>query len=34
MKKLFVAFAGLVLSLSMMQSVEAKTVQVSALEDF
>lgn len=34
MKKLFMAFTALVLSISMMQSVEAKTVQVTALHDF
>ncbi|MBD5403000.1 hypothetical protein HDR58_09450 [bacterium] len=34
MKKLFMAFMGLVLSVSLLQSVEAKTVQVSALENF
>lgn len=34
MKKLFMAFAALVLSISLSQGVEAKTVQVTALEDF
>ncbi len=34
MKKLFMAFAALVLSISLFQGVEAKTVQVTALEDF
>ena len=34
MKKLIMAFAGLILSLGLMQSVDAKTIQVSALEDF
>ncbi len=34
MKKLFMAFAALVLSVSLMQGVEAKTVQVTALDDF
>lgn len=34
MKKLLGAFLGLVLSLSLAISVEAKTVQVTALEDF
>ncbi|MGN0031413.1 MAG: hypothetical protein ACI37Q_05620 [Candidatus Gastranaerophilaceae bacterium] len=34
MKKLFMAFAALVLSVSLFQAVEAKTVQVTALEDF
>ena len=34
MKKLLSAFVGLVLSMSLMNSVQAKTIQVSALEDF
>ncbi len=34
MKKLFMAFAALVLSISLSQGVDAKTVQVTALEDF
>ncbi len=34
MKKLFMLFTTFVLSLSMFSSVEAKTVQVTALEDF
>lgn len=34
MKKLFMAFSLLVLSVLCMQSAEAKTVQVTALEDF
>lgn len=34
MKKLFMVFTAFVLSLSLLQSVEAKTVQVTALEDF
>ncbi|MCM1338757.1 MAG: hypothetical protein NC191_03700 [Muribaculaceae bacterium] len=34
MKKLLMAFTALILSVSMIQSVEAKTVQVTALEDF
>lgn len=34
MKKLFMLFTAFVLSLSMMASAEAKTVQVTALEDF
>jgi len=34
MKKLFMAFAALVLSVSLSQGVNAKTVQVTALEDF
>ncbi len=34
MKKLFMAFAALVLSVSLFQAVDAKTVQVTALEDF
>ena len=34
MKKLFMAFTGLVLALSLVQSVDAKTVQVTAMEDF
>lgn len=34
MKKLFGAIVGVIISLSLLQSVEAKTIQVSALEDF
>lgn len=34
MKKLVIAFASLILSLTLVQSVVAKTVQVTALEDF
>ncbi len=34
MKKLLSAFVGLIVSFALVQSVEAKTVQVSALEDF
>lgn len=34
MKKIFMVFTAFVLSLSMIGSVEAKTVQVTALEDF
>ena len=34
MKKLFMLFAAFALSLYMMMSAEAKTVQVTALEDF
>ena len=34
MKKLLSTFIGLIISLCLIQSVEAKTVQVSALEDF
>lgn len=34
MKKLLMAFATLVLSVSLLQSAEAKTVQVTALDDF
>ena len=34
MKKLLSTLVGLVLALSLVQSVEAKTIQVSALEDF
>ena len=34
MKKLFMAFVAMVLSISLFQTVEAKTVQVTALEDF
>ncbi len=34
MKKLFSAIIGLVLSVGLMQSAQAKTIQVSALEDF
>ena len=34
MKKLFMAFTAFVLSLALCQSVSAKTIQVTALEDF
>lgn len=34
MKKLFMLFTAFVLSLAMLQGAEAKTVQVTALEDF
>jgi len=34
MKRLFMAFAAFVLSAAIMHGVEAKTVQVTALEDF
>lgn len=34
MKKLFGVIFGVILSLGLLQSVEAKTIQVSALEDF
>ena len=34
MKKLFSAIMGLILSLAIVQSANAKTIQVSALEDF
>ena len=34
MKKLFKVFVALVISLAIFQTVEAKTVQVTALEDF
>lgn len=34
MKKLLSTFIGLIISLCLIQSAEAKTVQVSALEDF
>ena len=34
MKKLLSVFAGLIIAFSLTQSVEAKTVQVSALEEF
>lgn len=34
MKKLFTVFAALVFSISLSQGVDAKTVQVTALEDF
>lgn len=34
MKKLFMAFTALVLSVSLMQGANAKTVQVTALHDF
>jgi len=34
MKKLFMAFTALLLSVSLLQSADAKTVQVTALEDF
>lgn len=34
MKKLFGVIIGLILSLCLMQTTEAKTIQVSALEDF
>ncbi len=34
MKKILSTLVGLILALSLVQSVEAKTIQVSALEDF
>lgn len=34
MKKVFLAFVGLVFSLCLINSVEAKTIQVSSLQDF